>query len=45
MITNVELTKSEQKKIIINNATVYLERKYNIYLDMCHHKSGKNGEP
>ena len=31
--------------LMYNNATVYLERKYNIYLDMCHHKSGKNGEP
>lgn len=29
---------------LYNNATVYLKRKYDIYLNFCHHKLGKNGE-
>lgn len=29
---------------LYKNATVYLDRKYNKYLDFCHHKSSKNGK-
>ena len=31
-------------ELMYKNSTVSLERKYNIYLNMCHHKLGKNGE-
>lgn len=31
-------------ELMYKNSTVHLERKYNIYLNMCHHKSGKNGK-
>lgn len=31
-------------ELLYKNATIYLERKYNIYLEMCHHKSRKNGK-
>ena len=48
-LTTYRLSYSTQKAFnvaykLYNNATVYLKRKYDIYLNFCHHKLGKNGK-